>query len=98
MTGIETREWEKVRAEGRDRFVLREGILKRGSRDAAIAIAVWYLFHFLKHEPLPTTWDIWQAVIGFCIMTLVAGWLEGVALWQRREKEYEESVKGEHVA
>ena len=98
MTDIETREWEKERAEGRDRFVLREGILKRGSRDAVIAIAIWYAFHHLKHEPSPTVWDIWQAVIGFCFMTLTAGWIEGVRLWERREQEYEKYVNGEHMA
>ena len=98
MTGMESREWERERAAGRDRFVVREGILKRGSRDAAIAVVIWYVFHFLRHEPFPSAWDLWHAVIVFCFMTVIVGWFEGVRLWERREQEYEKYVKGEHPA
>lgn len=95
MDGAETREWEQIRAAGRDRFVFREGILKRGFRDAAILLLIWLAFHILKHQPVPPLVDIWTSVVGFCVVTLVAGWIEGVKLWEKREREYEQSVRGD---
>ncbi len=97
MTEIEKREWEQVRAKGRDRFILREGILRRGLRDAGIAAAIWWFVHVLRHQPTTPPSDVWGWLAGLGATILVAGWIEGMSLWEKREKEYQEYMRGDPV-
>jgi hypothetical protein len=97
VTDIESHEWEQVRAQGRDRFVLREGVLQRGLRDAGILALVWVFFHIFRHKPLPSPVDAWTSIAGLCVVALGAGSYEGVTVWERREAEYQEHQKGNHV-
>ena len=96
MDGAQIREWEQIRASGREQFVLREGILKKGIRDASILLAIWFAVHVYKRKPFESLTDLLGPIAGFCIATLIAGWIEGNKIWEKNEKEYEQSHKGDH--
>ena len=73
--------WLEVRQLGRDRFIIRHGIIKEGSLAAATLLGTWFLlgdFHYLQ--------PVWEWVAYALIAGCMAGVFGGVAGWDRSEK------------
>jgi hypothetical protein len=91
MTQSEKQSWEKVRASGRDRFLLG-GIARRGwvfILAGAFVEIVWWLFTSKPPVPLVATIAKWAlaAVGGSTFLT----WRE----WDENESNYQKSNKDE---
>ena len=83
MTEAEKQSWQKVRARGRWRFILMQGILRFG-----LVFAAWLalLDYFVHHKANPPFLD---TVLEIIIFTLIAGYVFGEARWRISEYKYQ---------
>lgn len=88
MTESERQSWEKERANGRDRFILR-GIWKRGIRFAIIFSVVFFGLELLTNNTLSVRLGLWNCLVSMVVMTLAVGWCEGARIWYKREREFQ---------
>jgi hypothetical protein len=81
-------------ATARARFILREGIYRRGSIVGLVVAGVYAALN-LTERSITANW--WQACLLVCLSfvewTLGAGWLIGVALWSWREHGAHSSIR-----
>ena len=93
MTLSEKQAWEKVRAKGRDSFVVRVGLLRYGLKFGII----WGLFKivsicFFK----PTFQPAISVIASWGFMCVGFGALMGFHQWQQNERDYEKPTEEEH--
>jgi hypothetical protein len=86
MTKSDRKWWQQVRAQGRTRYVLRDGLLKRGLPSGSLVT----LLNFL---PLLCGGSRSKSVpfylIEFALVVLAFGWIGAVLSWDAHEKEFE---------
>ena len=84
MTDAERQNWERTRAQGYDRFILR-GIWPIGLPLGIGYIVVSQLVDLLRHRaPDP----LWQIAIEAAFMVLVSGYLDAERRWRKAERDY----------
>lgn len=84
MTEIEKQSWERVRARGRDRFLLHS-ISKLGPCVFAAGIiveALWWLVTRNAPESL------WKLAVEWAAISLLLGAVEGKREWETKERNY----------
>lgn len=86
MTQTERNNWEKVRANGRGRYIVVEGILKRGLLAGVIIGAFPFLIHSLCNG---WTTDWLLLVILFVVAAFISGSIMGGLFWHLQESEYQ---------
>ena len=94
MTQTQKQWWEQERAKGEARFVLREGLLRRGLPFAAIMTALPLLYDFFTHRPVEFTWKL---MIAFAFYLVAFGGCMGTMAWRDREREFQKPTDNEDV-
>ena len=90
MIESERQSWERERAQGRDRFILR-GMVRRGIRFALIFSIVYFGLELLTGHALSVRLGLWNCLIAIVLLTVGVGWCEGASIWYKREREYSQS-------
>jgi hypothetical protein len=86
MTDSEKQAWEKVRAEGRDRFLLKSIARSRWILFGGLLVEVcWWLFTGKLTKPM------WEIAIGWTLVALGSGAWGGILEWNTNEQKYAES-------
>ena len=86
MTQTQKQRWEQERAKGLGRFVLREGVLKRGLPFAVfLLLCVTPLCDMYTHHPKDS---VTLLLVKFVFFSVVFGAWMGRAIWRLREKAY----------
>jgi hypothetical protein len=88
--------WEKMRARGRSRFIVREGVapcVLGFGLAFLLAVPVFFAlsggsFHF---SAVAIGWAV--ATMAFAVPTGTVG---GLVLWRQHEKDFHKSTRGEH--
>ncbi len=101
MNKKQKEEWAKVRAKGRKRYILVNGILIMGG---AFAITMFIGTQFIgllqaywfntPYVLIDSTRDVLSGIIGgviFVIGGVIFGWLMGVMNWSAKESAYRQS-------
>lgn len=80
-------------ATARARFILREGLFRRGSI-VGLLMAGAYAVLNRDDASVASSWWHLGALVGLCFVewTIGAGWLIGAAMWSRRERSTRSSV------
>jgi hypothetical protein len=91
MTHSEKQSWEQIRARGRERFVLCEGILRRG---LPLGVVVTVVDYFTHSTPPP----IWELAVKFALLTLASGFCVGIFDWESQERDYRKPTEDDDVA
>ena len=85
MTESEKQAWEKVRAEGRDRFLLKSISSYRGILLGGLLVeACWCLFTGKLTKPM------WEIAAGWILVAVAAGAWSGILQWNTKERNYNE--------
>ncbi|MBC8096601.1 MAG: hypothetical protein H7Y43_12400 [Akkermansiaceae bacterium] len=86
MTQTEKQAWEQVRARGRDRFIVREGLLHRG-----VPFGVLFgLFQIIRIVFFRSSSEPLLSIIaGWGFATVAFGAIMGVIEWQAHERDYQ---------
>ncbi len=85
MTEAERQSWEKVRADGRERFLLRNISEARWVFvGGALVELCWWLFTRKLSEPL------WRMGVKWCFVALASGAFGGLVHWNTNEAKYHE--------
>jgi hypothetical protein len=92
MTEPEREKWERVRAKGHARFILRSFWLW-GVPMCAIQFFGPYFYDALTHNPYQSPYQIfpspvWSIIFDFAFWIFGFGFLIGEVTWQKREKDY----------
>ena len=86
MTKSERQWWQQVRAQGRTRYVLRDGLLKRGLPFGSLVTLIDFLPLFWGGSlSKPVSFYL----IKFAFLVLAFGWITAVWSWDAHEKEFE---------
>ncbi len=91
MTESERQAWERERAQGRDKFILR-GLLHNGLPFATVFVTVYFLSDLFRHTIDSPAFEVRILVATFLILVLGGGWGAGAQVWYKREREYHESL------
>lgn len=87
MNATQRAAWEKVRARGRDGFLLRK--VGRAAWIGAILFGGLHLvFALFGKRPIVPTWDV---IAEWAIMSLFFGAVFGNSEWQEKEDDFRES-------
>ena len=85
MTKTEKQTWEQIRTKGRDRFILQEGLLRRGVPFGVLFLLLQIVFMFFWQRSEP----VLAIVARWAFATLGFGAGMGLWEWQSRERDYE---------
>ncbi len=85
MTQAERQSWEKIRAQGQDRFLVRF-ICRRGWMAGTAYTFFDVCWSLLFHRPLQPVWGL---AIQWAAMSVVIGALVALQEWRARERDYE---------
>jgi hypothetical protein len=85
MTQSENQAWEKIRARGHARFILRHGVLLWGVPFGVVVTLGPFIYDVFTHH---ATSSIRSMVAAFAFLTLAFGYGMGETEWRRREKAY----------
>lgn len=94
MTLSEKQSWEHVRAKGRDHFILRDGVLRRGLPFGVFMTVAMLLITILTHKPIE---PVWKVGVMFAFYTLGFGAAMGGMTWSDREKDYQKPTDDDDV-
>jgi hypothetical protein len=86
MTQSEKQAWEKVREKGRDRFILRDGLLRHGVR-FGVLFGLFQCIRFAFFHPAPE--PVLSVIAGWAFATVAYGAMMGVCRWQTLERDYQ---------
>ena len=95
MTISEKQWWEQERAKGRSRFVLREGLLRRGLPFGVFMIVWCLVIDLLFQSPIE---PVWELAVKFGVYTLGFGLLMGSTLWSDRERDFQKETDDDVVS
>jgi hypothetical protein len=84
MTKIEKQSWERIRAMGRDRFIVREGLLRHGV-PFGVLVALIQIFPFFR----PSSEPFIALVASWAFSGVAFGAVMGLREWQTRERNYQ---------
>jgi len=95
MTQTEKQAWEQIRTKGRDRFIVREGLLRRGV-PLGVLLGLFQIvrvvFFHPSEAPLLSIFASWAFVtVGF-------GATMGLHYWQHSERDYLKPTEDDDVA
>ena len=92
MTEVEKQSWERIRAAGRDRFLLKRMAMEAGwiLVLAAMIELCWLLVTGKPSEPLRTMIAKWT------LLALVMGVWKGLEDWKTNERKFHESELVKH--
>jgi hypothetical protein len=94
MTREERQSWESVRAQGRSRFILREGLLRRGIPFCLLLEIFCLAFRFFDHKPIDLeTVGIWCPLCGS-----VYGLFIGTLVWRTGERAFQNEIDEDRTA
>jgi hypothetical protein len=86
MTDSEKQSWEKIRAEGRDRFLLKSIARSRWILFGGLLVEIcWWLFTGKLTKPM------WEIAVGWILVALGTGASVGFLEWNTNEQKYQES-------
>jgi hypothetical protein len=86
MTDSEKQSWEKTRAEGRDRFLLKSIVGSRWILFGGLMVEIcWWLFTGKLTKPM------WEIAVGWILVALGTGAWVGFLEWNTNEQKYQES-------
>lgn len=89
MTASEKLAWEKVRSEGRERFLLKSIAQARWILVAGLLVEVcWFLVTRNVSKPM------WEIAVGWILVALGTGAWGGLVDWNTNERKYRESPQG----
>ena len=88
MTESQRQSWERERAQGRDRFILR-GLWRRCIWFGVISSVVVLALELMSGRIPSLSLGVWNCLVMILVVTLGGGWSEGARIWYKREKEYE---------
>jgi hypothetical protein len=95
MTKSEKQSWEQERAKGRERFILRRGLLRAGL-PFGIFMTLWIvLFPVFINDPIP---PIWEILVKFGFYTLGFGLFLGEVTWRGNERDYNKPTEDDDHA
>ena len=94
MSEREKLSWEKIRARGKQRFILG-GLLRRGFRCTApfaaafvfILLAVGIITHHIS-DLFSERKSLMETIALYLLLTLLIGWGEGADQWLKNEQNY----------
>ena len=89
MTLTEKQAWEQVRARGRDRFILREGLLRHGFRFGVVFALLQIIFMLFR----PTSKPLIVIVTLPVLAGVLYGALMGLQVWQAHESEFQKPTE-----
>jgi hypothetical protein len=95
MTKSEKQTWEQERAKGRDRFLLRRGLLRAGLPFGVLMILFKLLIAIFSHEAIAPAWRL---LVEFGFYVIGFGGLMGVWSWQDNERDYKKPTEDDDVA
>jgi DNA-directed RNA polymerase subunit RPC12/RpoP/phosphatidylglycerophosphatase A len=95
MTQAEKQKWEVIRVKGQARYVLVEGILRRGILSGAIFALVPFMFGQSTHAYRMTVLGL---LILFIVLSLLCGICLGVLFWCLQENSYQRQTSDNHSA
>lgn len=85
MTDLEIQKWQRIRTQGKARFILRSGLLRAGVPFAIYMLAMSAGYNALTHHPVAPVADL---VRDFLIFVGTFGYGMGLTAWHRREREF----------
>jgi hypothetical protein len=98
MTAIERQKWERVRARGRARYIIRSFL----SWGVPMWVAQTFgplLYDAIMHKPHTPPFLIWSPALDFVFDMVLwifgFGYLMGESMWRKHERDYD---KDDHVA
>lgn len=94
MTSSEKQRWDQERAKGRSRFVLREGLLRRGLPFGVFMLGGCLVIDLLSQSPIE---PVWKLAVKFGFYTLGFGLFMGSSMWSDREKEFQKERDDDDV-
>jgi hypothetical protein len=99
MTTTQRQKWERIRAKGHARYIVRS-FLSWGLPMWAVQILGPFLYDAIRHKPYEMPFQIfpspvWSFVFDLLFWIFGFGWMMGEAMWQQHEKDYQ---KDDHVA
>jgi hypothetical protein len=89
MSPSERDSWERTRADGRDQYILREGLLREGLV-AGVCVILGHVVVDMLRGKSPT---LWQSAVEGSLTALAIGWWSGARRWREHEEEYQEANK-----
>src|SRR6266850_2881968 len=92
MNDSEKQSWEKVRARGHGRFILREGLLRCGVPFGVVVTLGPFVYDLITHQsyiPLLLPWPVWNFVVELVFSISVFGYLFGEGNWRKNERDYQ---------
>jgi len=94
MTTAERQKWERVRAKGRARYIIR-GFLVWGFSMWVFQTVGPLLYDAIRHKPYEMPFQLFPSPTWSFIFNAVSwifgfGWLMGEGKWQQHEKEYQQ--------
>jgi hypothetical protein len=94
MTKTQKQAWEQTRIQGRDQFILREGLIRRGVPFGVLFALFQIIFTFFR----PRSEPVLAIVAGWAFATVGFGAFMGVWEWQNRERDYQKPTDADDVA
>jgi len=98
MTTIERQKWERVRARGHARYILRSFLFWGVPMWAAQVFGI-FLYDAIMHKPYVAPFQIWSPVLDFvfdvALWIFGFGYVMGESIWQKHERDFH---KDDHVA
>ena len=79
--------WGKVRAAGRNRYVLHNGIIKMGVPFGLLYLIGTLILSRVFNHPKPA----WFVVVNFIFIVSAVGLIQGNSTWNRYERDYKDS-------
>jgi hypothetical protein len=95
MTILEKQRWEQERTKGRDRYVLRHGLLRYGLAVGLIVVLVKVVVGIFTHH---SGGSIWELLIYFGAFALGFGGFMGAMGWSENEKEFSQPAEDEELS
>ena len=89
MTASEKQSWERERAKGYDRFLLRS-LLRAGLPFGVLVTIIKCLFAIFSGHPIS---PVSRIMVEFGFYVLGFGGLMGVGTWQRSERDYKKPAE-----
>jgi hypothetical protein len=95
MTILEKQRWELERAKGRDRYVLRHGLLRYGLAVGLIVVLVKIVVGIFTHHSVGS---IWELLIYFGAFALGFGAFKGAMSWSENENDYNQPAEDKELS
>jgi hypothetical protein len=89
MTKSEKQWWEQERSQGRSRFILRVGLLRRGLPFGVFITIGCLLIDCFSSSPIE---PLWKIAVKFGFYTLGFGLFMGSSIWNDNERDFKKDT------